>query len=120
MSIPLTAPFDTDRAATIASGESLSGVIDCLGYTLVGLQMPAAWTAAVLTFQASIDGATYADLYDEDGAEVTVQADASRAIVLDPASWAGFRYLRIRSGTSAAAVNQDAERSITLSLRPVA
>lgn len=101
------------RSATIANGESLSGALDLGGQRLLGLFMPAAWTAADLTFQVSQDGATWADLYDETGAEITVDAAASRAIVFsNPALFLGVKHLKIRSGTTGAAVAQGAERVI--------
>ncbi|NTU77322.1 MAG: hypothetical protein HGA90_05865, partial [Alphaproteobacteria bacterium] len=48
--------------ATIASGTSLSDAQNLGGLRLFGLVMPAAWTTANLTFQASFDGgATWGD-----------------------------------------------------------
>jgi hypothetical protein len=79
---------------------------------------PAAWTAAAITFQASPDGVTYYDLWFNDAeytiASATVATAAARSIVLDPAVFYGIRYLKLRSGTSAAPVNQGAARTITL------
>ena len=103
--------------STIANGQSLSGVIDLEGRTMVGIIMPAAWTAASLTFQAcATQTGTYSDLYDDSGIEVAVQAAAARAIAVDLAALklAPWRYLRIRSGTSGTPVNQGAERILTL------
>ena len=40
-------------SATIANGASLSGAVYVGNRRLIGIQMPAAWTAAVLTFQVS-------------------------------------------------------------------
>lgn len=99
---------------TIASGQSLSAAIDLAGTTMLGLLMPASWTTANLTLQASADGVTFADVYTEAGSEKTLTAAASRFILLEPADFTGVRFLKLRSGTSAAAVNQGADRSITL------
>ncbi len=41
--------------ATIPSGQSLSAEVDLGANSLVGIAMPAAWTAADLTFQVSSD-----------------------------------------------------------------
>jgi len=103
---------DTD-VATIALGASLSGAVDLAAHRLHAIFMPAAWDAASLSFQVSHDGAAYADLQDKEG-EFTVAAGAARAIVVDPAVFFGFRYLKIRSGLAGAAVNQTAERQLTL------
>ena len=106
---------------TIANGASLSstggdgnaGIIDLRNKSLVGIQMPSAWTAANLTFQGSMDdGVTFANLYDDTGAERTVTAAVDRAITLDPAKFMGLTHLKVRSGTGAAAVNQGAARTL--------
>ena len=111
-------PGATNKTATIANGASLSGAVDLgAGAILAGIQMPAAWTAASLTFQVSADGVTYANKFDALGTEYSVAsaaAAASQYIALPPADWLGVRYVKVRSGTAAAAVNQGAERALTL------
>ena len=104
------------RTCTIANGASLSDAIELKSETPVAIEMPAAWTSAVLTFQGSIDG-TYNNIYDENGTEITSQAAASRLIRLKPAHWAGLENLKIRSGTSGAAQAQGAERVIKVLTR---
>jgi hypothetical protein len=111
--------LQSNNTIIIANGESLSGSVGLGGSTMVGIVMPATWTAANLTVQASHDGATYNNLYDDLGTEVTVTAAASRYIALDPSVFAGIRYLKVRSGTSGSAVNQGGDRTITLVTRPV-
>jgi len=81
--------------------------------------MPDSWSTANLTLQASADGTNYHNLYQDDGTEYTVSAAASRHIILNPAEFAGIRFLKLRSGTSSSAVNQAADRTITLVVRPV-
>jgi hypothetical protein len=101
--------------ATIANGASLSGAVDLQTYRAFGVQMPASWTAANLTFQVSSDCSTYANLYDDSGTEVLVTAAASTYIVFaSPAKWQGARCIKVRSGTSGTAVNQGGDRSITV------
>ena len=122
--------------AKIGAGDSLSNVIDGKGYRLTKIFMPAAWTDAVLTFQEapSPDG-TFQNLYDDingyfefDGngdlmpvtaaelIEVTVPVSAGKNTVIstNKDKFAGMTYFKIRSGTSAAAVNQAADRTIGL------
>ena len=100
---------------TISSGQSLSPAINTGGGLLVGIQMPASWTSADLTFQGSFDGTTYTNLYDSLGTEITAAAAASRGIsALNSSVFAAFNFVKIRSGTSGAAVNQAADRIITL------
>jgi hypothetical protein len=79
--------------------------------------MPAAWTAAALTFQVSTDGVTYRNMYDFYGNEVTVSAAialASRALTIVIVDWLNVRFIKVRSGTAAAPVNQGADRAIEL------
>lgn len=110
-----SAPAYLTQTVTIANAGTLSPEVDTTGRSLAAIIMPAAWTAAVLTFQGSnASGGTFADVYDDQGNEVVVQAAASRAIGLDAVSvaLAPYRYLKIRSGTSASAVAQGASRDM--------
>lgn len=104
--------FNKSKTATIANAASLSGAVNPGPCAAFAIQMPASWTTANLTFQASFDGTTFADMYDEAGTEVTISGAASRFIILEPARWLGVRYFKIRSGTSAAPVSQGAARTI--------
>src|ERR1044072_669262 len=104
----------TLNTATIANGASLPGAVDLGRTRLAKINMPASWTAAVLTFQTSSDNVTYRDLYDSYGVEYTAQAAASRSIILNLADWLGSRYVKVRSGTSAAAGNPGGARRLEL------
>lgn len=105
------------RSVTIASGASLSNALSDLdGAALVGIVMPADWTAANLTFQTSDDDTNFGDLYDEVGTEIAVVVAAGRRIKLLPQDWLGWNGLKVRSGTTGTPVNQGAERVITFVL----
>jgi hypothetical protein len=107
----------TYRTATIANGASLSGELDIKDFVNGAIRMPSSWTAANLTFQGSEEtGGTFEDIYDDSGNEATVTAAASRCLLL-PAAVMAWRYIKIRSGTSATPVNQGAERSLVLVLK---
>jgi hypothetical protein len=107
-------------SATIASGAALTGSLNLGGLRLVGIVMPATWTAAVVTFQVSPDGGvTWANMYDINGNEVTAQTATGRAIMLDPTLYAGVQYMQVRSGASAAPVNQAQNSTLQLILRSV-
>lgn len=108
------------QTATIPNGGSLSGAIDLGGTALVGIQMPSGWDAAALTFQASADGITFAELYDAAGNVRSLTTAASHSLYLVPSEWLGIRYLKVRSGTSGSPVNQTADRALTLISRPLA
>jgi hypothetical protein len=109
------------QPVTISNGTSLSAAVDLettagIGARLARIDMPAAWTAANLTFQASTDGVTYNNLFDSSGGEYTVTAAANAAIIVPLADFIGIRFLKIRSGTSGTPVNQAADRTLQLVL----
>lgn len=105
------------QQVTIANGANLSAAINIVGSGIVRITTPSAWTAANLTFQVSHDGTTFNNLYDQYGSEYTVVAAASRAITLQPSDFAGFNYIKVRSGTSGTPVTQAADRSLILAVR---
>src|SRR5690242_8642270 len=114
MSFPSSTHFRDFDTTTIANGSSLAPAIDIGPNTLVAVVMPAAWDAAAMTFAGSIDGTNFFPLYDETGTEINIPVAASRYVKLDPSVFAGVRYVQVRSGTSGSAVNQTANRVITL------
>ena len=102
---------------TIANGEALSQSIGIgKACTPAAIIMPAAWTAANLTFRGSSGSTTPVDLYDG-GTEVAVTAAASRYIIIEAAVFFGVRTLQIRSGTAGTPVNQGAARTLRVICR---
>ena len=99
----------------ILSGQSLSAALNLQGHIFTGVYMPAAWTAASLTFQGSFDGDTYFNVFF-DGSEISTAVAASGYYGLDPVKFFGLKYLKVRSGTSGTPVNQGADRTLTLAL----
>ena len=114
--VPLLLPLPSRAAgdlavvaipATITSGTALSPAIDLQIYRLFAISMPASWTAAPITFQASIDGVNYFNVYDDTGTEVSITVAASQYVVLTtPAKMLGARWLKVRSGPNSVPVNQ--------------
>jgi hypothetical protein len=98
--------------ASIASSGSLSASIALQTRRPLALQMPSAFTGTSLTYQCSYDNETFADLYDDAGTEVTTTVAASRYIALEPATFAGCEFLKVRSGTAASPTAEGAARSI--------
>jgi hypothetical protein len=101
-------------SVTIPNGAALSNAAKLNGATLLGIEMPAAWTAAGLTFQHSIDGTNFFDLYDAAGAGIAMTVVASHYVAPSFLAWQGVIYLKVRSGTSGTPVNQGAERILKL------
>jgi hypothetical protein len=90
-------PLTRLQGPTIAAGQSLSDGLDVSAGDPVAIIMPANWTPANLTFQASVDGLSYVDVFDFDserianvtpGSMVTIAPDWSRALA----------FLKVRSG----------------------
>ena len=108
----------TPIAAIITTGTAISSGVDLGAGRVVRLDVPAAWTTANITFQASTDGVTYFNLHDKAGAEYIVTAAPSRSIIIPLADLEGVRYIKVRSGTAAAPVNQlTSDKTITLVLK---
>jgi len=110
---------------SIAAAASQSGTVDLRNFLVTGIVVPAAWTAADLTFLASAgaqDGVSatgvWNPVYDADGIALAAVAAASRHIVLNASALAGVQYLRVRSGTVSVPVVQAAARAILLITRP--
>lgn len=103
----------------IAAGEALSGGIQLGGLRLCGIILPSGWDAAGITFQGSADGTTYANLYDKTAEVFVAPITGAAFVALDPATFAAVPYVKIRSGTSASAVNQVDSVTLTLVLRSV-
>lgn len=107
----------------IANGASLSGAVVLGDKVLIAIIVPAAWTAAALSFQASEDnGATFYDLFDATGTEVSILSAsvvAGRRISIDPTAYIGVDCIKVRSGLTAAAVPQGAARTIGLISRKI-
>jgi len=113
------------KTATISSAGSLSGSVSCgAPRSLIGLITPSAWTAAAISFDVSMDDSTFVALYDDTGTEVfipsaSIATGAARAFALDPADFAAWKYIKVRSGLNGSVVAQGADRAVTLVFREV-
>lgn len=100
---------------TIASGQSLSSEVNLSSQTVVGIAMPADWTAADISFAgAAASGGMFYAVYDAEGTELVVDASDDRFIVIAPDALRGVRFLKVRSGTVGSAVTQGADRTLHL------
>ena len=94
------------HAATIATNGSLSTSVDLNGGVLEGVVMSAVWTAASISFEGSMDDTTFYEV-GNGAAEITYVAAAGWVIAIPAGVLNGAgRYIKIRSGTSIAPVNQ--------------
>ncbi|WP_354163759.1 MULTISPECIES: hypothetical protein [unclassified Bradyrhizobium] len=115
-SIAVRASAPSSAVVNIPAGATgISDILDFrAGYRLAGIIVPAAWLAAVVTFQWSPDGTTWYDMYKADGTEYSVTPVAGKLTTIPVVDFIACRYLQLRSGTSAAPVNQTATRAITV------
>jgi hypothetical protein len=77
--------------------DDLSNAVDKGSLELVGIELPAALDSTTLTFTVcNTLAGTYKSLYWGDtDAQVSVTFAASAAVGLDPAKFAGWRYIKI-------------------------
>lgn len=104
---------------TILSGAAVSAEVPMGAMTLSGILMPAAWTAAGLAFDVTLDdGVSWHPLFDDAGNECVVTNPAAGNFIVLKALpsyvMRGINALRVLSGTHSVAVNQGADRIITL------
>ena len=104
------------QTATIASGQALSSTLRIEdGFKPTAILLPAAIDGTKFTFQVSLDGSTWQNLFTSytDAAELYMSIAASAAARVDwfP-SWP--RYVKIRSGTAGTPTNQTADRAVVV------
>jgi hypothetical protein len=104
-------------------GETLSDPVDCTNHSRVArIIMPTDWNPAPLSFQLSPDGTAFHDLYhviptDLVSFEVAVpNPKAGTAITFPSGMGLDVLWVKIRSGTTAAPVVQQAGRTFQLIL----
>lgn len=104
-------------SVTIASGQSVSPLVNLGAKTLVAIGMPAAWDAAVLTFQSTVDDTNFLNVWTAAGTELSVPAAAGLYIPIDRTLWYSLNSIKLRSGTSVTPVAQTANRTLILVTR---
>jgi len=108
---------------TIPNGAAVSEMIATQGAAIVGLLMPAAWTAAALGYKACLSGhaadlKTVKDQATGTLLQTLVVADDWIAFPLTNAIFAPFIQLASVTAATTTGVNQGAARDITLLLKP--
>src|SRR5574341_760058 len=109
--------YASENKGTFEADASLSDSWWSDGVYTIAMEMPAVWTAADMTVQASMDGGvTWKDVYDTAGNEWKAICGAGHFCRLrtDRPWLGGMKHLRLRSGTAAAPVAQAAQRIITV------
>lgn len=105
--------------ATIPANATDSDDIDLGIERLHRIEIPAdGWTAASLTLWTKSAAGVWGPVYAATGEYVITATGAGRHIVIDPAIGFGLQHVRLRSGTHAAAVQQQAQRILKLVTQP--
>lgn len=109
----------------IATGTSLSDEVNVGARRIVGIIMPAAWTAAGIAFQALLREPSalpkvpvFGNVVDNAGAAINIAGAGVAAdgyVAIPPAvGLEGLGRIKVRSGTNAVPVNQAAARQLFL------
>lgn len=113
----------TQIPVRIANGAALSDEVTVGKGRIVGIQMPASWTAAAITFQAVIaqpagnpPTPTFGEVVDAAGTAISLATPTGGTYMALPDTLAlvGLGRIKVRSGTSGAPVNQAAQRDFFL------
>jgi len=105
--------FNPNYPATIASSSQVSSTINCGGFTLCGVLLPAAFSGAALTFLASVDGTNFYPVHSTtSGTLLSYTVAQGQYCAIDPKDFYGVNFLQIKSGSSEAAL-----RTLAVSLK---
>jgi hypothetical protein len=116
----VTYKANVTKTVTIALASATSAEIDLEGYSNYTLITPAALDAATISFLvAEKTGGTFTNLHDCGGTEVILVAatNAARAFPLNPATFCGMQYIKIRNGGSTTYATQAAARTFYLTMK---
>lgn len=113
----------TQFECLISAGTAQSAALSADGNKIIGIEFPANWTLAPLMFQVlADDGVSWLDLYDYATGSTfnipsaSITANPSRRINIDTKVLDGIRTYRVQSGTTAAPVNQAADRTLFITV----
>lgn len=114
--IAVTGGTSNAHQVTIANGQTVSGAVDLGNERLAGILMPAAWTAADISFSASVDGTNFFTLTDAASATISITAPgAGKLLTLTGELREAF--LAVRWIKIVSSVAQGAQRVVTLVTR---
>jgi hypothetical protein len=93
----------TDTVTIASSGTTSQAISMTRNRVPIAVLTPAALTGTTFTFQASVDGTNFYDLYNGSSA-YSVTVAPSRYIALNPDVFQGVFYIRIVSGSAEGAL----------------
>ena len=99
------------------ASSTASGVVNLENLHIIGIVMPATWTAAGITFLTSVDNVTYNTTTDVNATEISISVSASKHVVVNPTTVPSARYVKLQSGTTSVTVTQVSATTLTLVCR---
>lgn len=106
---------------TIHGGQSVSDPLYFgSGISMIGFFSPSAWTAARLEFDTSINGTDWFPVFTTTGVVQYATVSTSCGYIVYTQTFMSFNYVRFRSGTTASAVIQAADRTFKVVGRAIA
>lgn len=90
----------TYNEVTIASGGTISDSVDLQGLALVQVISPSAFTGTVLEFHSSHDNVTFKKIHNNSDTALSLSITADRAYNINPADFAGVRYLKLQASST--------------------
>jgi hypothetical protein len=110
--------------AVIPNGDSVSNALEFNNSGMVGFVAPAAWTAAALNIEVSVDNTNWvtAGIFDSASAAIGTWSSvtAGAGYTVDIVNMLPWRFIRLRSGTAGIPVNQGAARTFNVISRALA
>lgn len=107
-------------SGSIVAGQTTSNAILLNEFMVWGIVTGSNVTASTLSFLGSADNVTYVPVYDNTSTEVTSTSSSGsyKGYALNPISFAPYNFIKVREGTAASAVVQQAVNTLfTISLR---
>jgi hypothetical protein len=90
--------FNPAQAVTIAISTTTSPAVDCGGFVLCGIQLPAVLTGTAISFLASADGVTYQPLFNTTtGTLLSYTVTEATFQAINPQDFQGVNYFKIVS-----------------------
>src|SRR3990167_3412769 len=87
----------TKNNCVIAISTTTSAAVDLQGLVICQLIIPSAFTGTAITFESSPDDGTYQALYNSSNTQLSITVGTSRTYNINPADFAGCRFLKIFS-----------------------
>jgi hypothetical protein len=105
----------TGVVATIAAGGTLSSAVSLNGFSLCAILLPATFTGATISFEASFDGTNYFPVYSTtSGTLLSYTVTQGHYVAIDPKDFFGIKTVKILSAST-----EGSTRTLNCSLKGI-